>query len=161
MFRWGADDDRRGRRRDWCMSTGDGSGLDVSMNWVRRPWRAEEGRAECRLLKQLLQLPFQLPLSSYPSSGTPANSIVLLSNYSSSPPVNIPSLPTSIQSIREISDPKEGREVQRKEEILKEGSQGRGLPCECICFSAVQVLRFLALHADQLEKYFLRARSRV
>ena len=45
------------RKNERCMSTGDGSGLDVSMNWVRRPWRAEEGRAECRLLKQLLQRP--------------------------------------------------------------------------------------------------------
>ena len=34
----------------------DVGGLDVSMNWVRRPWRAKEGRPERRvLLEQLLQ----------------------------------------------------------------------------------------------------------
>ena len=60
----------------WCAC--DWSGLDVSMNWVRRPWRAEEGRAECRLLEQLHQLPLlQLHLqlstqtpTTYPPSTT-------------------------------------------------------------------------------------------
>ena len=63
---------QEGGGRGRCMST-----RDVARPWclhelgknLRRPWRAEEGRAECRLLKQLLQLPpLQLPPPPLPTT---------------------------------------------------------------------------------------------